>query len=140
MVQVAGSSQTADTGVSVAAVVVGALDLGQVGGLVHDDVGAVSAVAGAGRRRIGEPGRAVVHVALAGHGVGDDGALACAGRVGASDLGVAAGAAAALRGDVVEHLGDGATRARGRALEVLLCSLLITCSTVESIPSWDFWK
>lgn len=120
VVQVPGSSQPANTAVSVAAVVVGTLDLGQVRSLVDDDIGAVSAVAGARRGRVRVPARAVVHVALARHRVGDDGALARAGRVGAADLRVAARAAAALRRHVVERLRHRAARARRRALEVLL--------------------
>lgn len=125
MVQVPGRSQPTNTRVSVAAVVVSALDLGQVRGLVDDDIGAVGSVAGAGRGRVRVPARAVVHVALAGHRVGHDGALACAGRVGAADLRVAAGGAAALGRHVVEHLRHCAADARGRALEVLLCFLLV---------------
>lgn len=120
MVQVPGRSQPTNTRVSVAAVVVSALDLGQVRGLVDDDIGAVGAVAGAGRGRVRVPARAVMHVALAGHRVCHDGALARAGRVGAADLRVAARGAAALGRHVVEHLRHRAARARGRALEVLL--------------------
>lgn len=104
MVEVTSGSQSTDARVSVAAVVVSALDLGQVRGLVDDDIGAVGSVAGAGRGRVRVPARAVVHVALAGHRVGHDRALACAGRVGAADLRVAAGGAAALGRHVVEHL------------------------------------
>lgn len=126
MVQVPGRSQPTDTRVPVAAVVISALNLGQVRRLVDDDIRAVGSVAGAGRGRVRVPARAVVHVALARHSVGHDGALACAGRVGAADLRVAAGGAAALGRHVVEHLRHGAADARGRALEVLLCSLLVT--------------
>lgn len=140
MVKVTSCSQPTNTRVSVAAVVISALDLGKVSGLVDDDIGAVGSVAGAGRGRVRVPARAVVHVALAWNRVGHDGALACAGRVGAADLCVAAGGAVALGRHVVEHLRDGAAHARGRALEVLLCVLLVIRLRAWSDAIWNIPK
>jgi hypothetical protein len=77
-----------------------------------------------------------VHVALAGDGVGHDGALACAGRVGAADLGVAARGAVALRPHVVEDRGHRVAGAGARALEILLCCGLATLFTLHNWPQY----
>lgn len=120
MVQVLGRRQTANEVVTVASVVAGALDLGQVGHLVEHSGGLVLSVAGTAQsREAREEQRAVDHLAGGGVGVGQDTVGAGAQDVSAVVPAVAAGGGAALGGDVVEDCGDGVLDRGSGGLEVL---------------------
>lgn len=120
MPEVLGGGQALDAAVAVGAVVVGAGDLAQVGGLVEGGGGLVLAVAGAGEgREGGEVEVAVDHVGLRRQGVGEDAAGAGAVHVGAVEVRDARGRAAALGRDALEDGRDGAARRRRARLEVL---------------------
>lgn len=119
VVQALSRGQALDGTVAVA-IVLGALNLRQVGCLVECGGSLVLVVAlGAQGGQGAEVQVARDHQAAGGDGVGEDVALAVAERVGAVLGAHARGGAAALVRDLVEDIGNGVAGGRRRRLEVL---------------------